>query len=340
MSVLETESFLDFEQLLAAPEALFATSPYQANSHQPTMGAADWATDERFLDELIMATSSPVSEVAMSPAFTDVNDINSPLFSGLLQDSPVTSISSNFSSPQFEVPVQTDMWAGIDDGLMFPSLMSPTKQQGMFQPQMAAQQIINNQIINHQIMPAPAPVEVVAPAVEIAHPLLSGIGPTAASLALNPTVLAAASAATGLDVKYLQQQLQNFAQTQTVQTAPVAVPKAKAADMGAAAAPAERPRTSAGPGRKRKERPTDAAAILAELDMKRQKNTEAARRSRQKRLERLSELETHVKEVEAERDQAKAELEAFREESDAKEGMLMKEMAELRARLALYETAA
>ncbi|KAJ3191849.1 hypothetical protein HK101_007352, partial [Irineochytrium annulatum] len=58
------------------------------------------------------------------------------------------------------------------------------------------------------------------------------------------------------------------------------------------------PKPKAKVGRKRKERPNDSAALLAELDLKRQRNTEAARRSRVRKLAEQEALMQRVKEAE------------------------------------------
>ncbi|KAI8843341.1 hypothetical protein BJ741DRAFT_300849 [Chytriomyces cf. hyalinus JEL632] len=60
------------------------------------------------------------------------------------------------------------------------------------------------------------------------------------------------------------------------------------AAASAALAEEERPKSKA--GRKRKERPNDPDELIKELDMKRQRNTESARRSRVKRMAELDEL--------------------------------------------------
>ncbi|KAJ3317291.1 hypothetical protein HDU76_001242 [Blyttiomyces sp. JEL0837] len=61
-------------------------------------------------------------------------------------------------------------------------------------------------------------------------------------------------------------------------------------------------------GRKRKERPNDPEALVRELDIKRQKNTEAARRSRLRKLAELDELQTGLATAEAERDEAQEKV--------------------------------
>ncbi|KAJ3280553.1 hypothetical protein HK104_000587 [Borealophlyctis nickersoniae] len=55
-------------------------------------------------------------------------------------------------------------------------------------------------------------------------------------------------------------------------------------------------------GRKRKPRPTDPAVILAELTAKRAKNTEAARRSRLRKVIKMETMEAQIRELEDERD--------------------------------------
>jgi hypothetical protein len=57
-------------------------------------------------------------------------------------------------------------------------------------------------------------------------------------------------------------------------------------------------------GRKRKERSADPAVLLAELDHKRQKNTEAARRSRVRKMAELDTLNHSIESLTSERDDA------------------------------------
>ncbi|KAI8800568.1 hypothetical protein BJ742DRAFT_69410 [Cladochytrium replicatum] len=61
-------------------------------------------------------------------------------------------------------------------------------------------------------------------------------------------------------------------------------------------------------GRKKKIRPTDPEIIAAELARKRLKNTEAARRSRQKRMQKVDSLEERLKILEEERDSFEAKV--------------------------------
>ncbi|KAI8833117.1 hypothetical protein BJ741DRAFT_612919 [Chytriomyces cf. hyalinus JEL632] len=70
-------------------------------------------------------------------------------------------------------------------------------------------------------------------------------------------------------------------------TATVPAP-ASASEAGSPSVTEEKPKSKA--GRKRKERPNDPDEIIKELDMKRQRNTESARRSRVKRMAELDEL--------------------------------------------------
>ncbi|KAJ3262987.1 hypothetical protein HDU77_011485 [Chytriomyces hyalinus] len=70
-------------------------------------------------------------------------------------------------------------------------------------------------------------------------------------------------------------------------TAAVSAP-ASASDVASPSVTEEKPKSKA--GRKRKERPNDPDEIIKELDLKRQRNTESARRSRVKRMAELDEL--------------------------------------------------
>ncbi|KAJ3264813.1 hypothetical protein HDU77_007485 [Chytriomyces hyalinus] len=65
-----------------------------------------------------------------------------------------------------------------------------------------------------------------------------------------------------------------------------------AATSAAAMPEEEKPKSKA--GRKRKERPNDPDELIKELDMKRQRNTESARRSRVKRMAELDELHRNL----------------------------------------------
>ncbi|KAJ3241544.1 hypothetical protein HDU81_000083 [Chytriomyces hyalinus] len=72
-------------------------------------------------------------------------------------------------------------------------------------------------------------------------------------------------------------------------TATVSAPAPASSDVVASPSVVEeKPKSKA--GRKRKERPNDPEEIIKELDMKRQRNTESARRSRVKRMAELDEL--------------------------------------------------
>jgi hypothetical protein len=75
-------------------------------------------------------------------------------------------------------------------------------------------------------------------------------------------------------------------------------------------------------GRKRKERPADPEALLAELDLKRQRNTESARRSRVRRLEELEELKHSIAQAEKEKDDARKRLEEMQKELERAKAML------------------
>lgn len=66
-------------------------------------------------------------------------------------------------------------------------------------------------------------------------------------------------------------------------------------------------------GRKRKPRPTDPAIIAAEALAKRQKNTEAARRSRLRKMMKMESMEEELKKVVAERDALKEKVKALEE---------------------------
>ncbi|ORY51885.1 hypothetical protein BCR33DRAFT_712086 [Rhizoclosmatium globosum] len=61
-----------------------------------------------------------------------------------------------------------------------------------------------------------------------------------------------------------------------------------------AAAPSSEEKPKSKAGRKRKERPNDPIQLLQELDLKRQRNTESARRSRVKRMAELDQLHCNL----------------------------------------------
>ncbi|KAJ3284599.1 hypothetical protein HK104_009862 [Borealophlyctis nickersoniae] len=134
------------------------------------------------------------------------------------------------------------------------------------------------------------------------------IAPAVSLPLLSTQMMATAAASAGTQTQQqLQQQLQALVNMHAKQMNNGPVVKASI----------EAPMPSYAVGRKRKEPPTDAAALMAEIDFKRQKNTEAARRSRARKVERLAFLEKEVKKVGAERDAMAAkvaELEAGRGE--------------------------
>lgn len=72
------------------------------------------------------------------------------------------------------------------------------------------------------------------------------------------------------------------------------------------------PREKGRPGRKPKPRPTDPSEIQRELQEKRRKNTEAARRSRVKRTQRYDEMEVQLDELTKENEDLKQELALLR----------------------------
>lgn len=67
-------------------------------------------------------------------------------------------------------------------------------------------------------------------------------------------------------------------------------------------------------GRRRKPRPTDPAVIAAEAEAKRQKNTEAARRSRLRKMMKMESMEDQLKKVTEERDALRERVKALEEE--------------------------
>ncbi|KAJ3041518.1 hypothetical protein HDV00_009314 [Rhizophlyctis rosea] len=88
-------------------------------------------------------------------------------------------------------------------------------------------------------------------------------------------------------------------------------------------------------GRKRKDPPMDAATILAEMEMKRQKNTEAARRSRARKMERLDTLEVQCKELIKERDDWKKKVEQMEREREEREAQFAEEIRKLKGALGM-----
>ncbi|KAJ3056572.1 hypothetical protein HK097_005969 [Rhizophlyctis rosea] len=64
------------------------------------------------------------------------------------------------------------------------------------------------------------------------------------------------------------------------------------------------------PGRKRKPRPTDPEVIMQEVAAKRAKNTEAARRSRMRKVMRMESLEDRIRELEEENEALRMRLES------------------------------
>ncbi|KAI8822100.1 uncharacterized protein EV422DRAFT_416968 [Fimicolochytrium jonesii] len=265
--------------------------------------------------DLLMG-SGVADATATSPALFDVDAFLTPELTGLdvfpdgsafgtfsgIQESPAAS--SVFSSPAFDIPMQDFAMGSFDDALLFPDL-------GVMEPS-----------LDQSFTPLGPTNTHTVPITATAQP--------ASALTFDPTILAAAAAASGLNVEALQKSLQAFAESQScVKTATTVTPVAN---------PSSEPRTQYPPsGRKRKEYPLDAELLLAELDSKRQKNTEAARKSRQKKQDRLNELEVMVKQLSAERDGLKAELVAEREARASREVDQLREVAELRKRLDAYE---
>ncbi|KAJ3170090.1 hypothetical protein HDU87_008865 [Geranomyces variabilis] len=352
---------LDLDQFLGVTQAdldLYAT-PFDAAI--AAQDATAWIPDNEMLDQLELLTA-PSESAAASPAFSTIHDpymfspssqacdadaffnATSPMTSagdfGVVaspataqyQDSPM-ALSIVESPPQFGVPVQAadQGWGFTEEGALFPALYSPSA------PAKPAVAIRAKSPVQQQATARPpsaaASVKPIAPMPSSLLPLLNTIGPTAAQLALSPAALAAASAATGVDVKQLQQQLQAFAAMQARQaTAGAAAKPSSPTEVAAAATATSAP---AATNRKRKERPVDADALFAELDMKRQKNTEAARRSRQKKQERMAELEAQVRQLESERDSLKAE----KEEGAVREMNYLAIISAMQQKLCVYEGA-
>ncbi|KAJ3279329.1 hypothetical protein HK104_001553 [Borealophlyctis nickersoniae] len=112
---------------------------------------------------------------------------------------------------------------------------------------------------------------------------------------------------TNMQAQHIQQQLQALATMQAKQLNNGPIVRASI----------QTPMPPYAVGRKRKEPPPDAEALLAEINLKRQKNTEAARRSRARKMERLETLEKEVKQIAQERDDLAvkvAQLEAQRDQ--------------------------
>lgn len=326
-----------------------------------------WLSDDKLFDELL--TGSPaVTAPAHSPPFADIHATpalfpesgtgtayegffselpkeavdaanfmaTSPVgLPVLTQPSPVSTV--HLPSPEFAAPLDSfgadNTWASPDVTVenLFPKLM-PAVEQIRGAIQIPAESPVVKPVAQPEALkpkvasPVTAPlVPAIAPLSAALLPLLGNIGSTAANLALNPTALAAAAAATGVQVQQLQQQLQALANMQARQTPTLVKSTVELTP----------PYTV---GRKRKERPTDAAAILAELDMKRQKNTEAARRSRAKKMEKMAELEDQVKSLTAERDELKVKVSEM-EEKDKVMVQQMSEIRRLREKLRMYEGA-
>ncbi|KAJ1551319.1 hypothetical protein HK405_014747 [Cladochytrium tenue] len=82
-------------------------------------------------------------------------------------------------------------------------------------------------------------------------------------------------------------------------------------------------------GRKRKERPDDPEVIQREMDRKRERNTEAARRSRQRRLAELDLLKQEAIDAQAERDLAMARAKELEEELEKARMLLLVANAQL-----------
>ncbi|KAJ3162119.1 hypothetical protein HDU86_005817 [Geranomyces michiganensis] len=295
--------------LLATPsESSVMPSPAFSTDHDPSMFSPMTQTADISDDAFFRAMTSPLDSVIMGDFPGSAQDQQ-------YQESPMVALSVMESPPQFDVAAvkgDDQGWGLTDEGALFPALYSSPPSQArranVITPVVPAQAPVAVQAKpspRPRARPAAVAPKPIAPMPSSLLPLLNAIGPTAAQLALSPAALAAASAATGVDVKHLQQQLQAFAAMQARQTpSSLATPASNAA--AAVAPPASTP-VPAATSRKRKERPLDADALYAELDMKRQKNTEAARRSRQKKQERMAELEAQVSQLESERDTLKAE---------------------------------
>ncbi|KAJ3004012.1 hypothetical protein HKX48_001453 [Thoreauomyces humboldtii] len=344
----------DLDQFLGPAAATAQLSPYQDGAMFPASPAASdaalWSPDDQLFAQMMAATPLTAEHDAF-PASVDVTGLDA-FFAGsdfggecfdevsVLQDletaalmgnaSPSTSTAN--SSPQFETMLQPDQaWATSADTLLFPDLFSPH----------SAPRPVANKVELAKRKPAVVKSRsprLIAPAVKpqtvvplpANFPLLATIGPTAASLALNPAALAAASAATGVEVQALQQQLQAFATMQARQApAPVVAPVPAPVVAPAAAAPA-----LVAPGRKRKVRHADVEAVYAELDAKRQRNTEAARRSRERKANVTKELEVKVADLEDERDVLGVQVQQL----TAERVEFLAEIAALQQRLALYES--
>ncbi|KAI9103006.1 hypothetical protein DFS34DRAFT_607171 [Phlyctochytrium arcticum] len=272
------------------------------------------AEDQLFAEMMASPYSSAPSSVASSPTqvdnvFTFQDVLNLPALT------PETFVSDTFSSPEFaslSTFEQPAVWGSPAESVtaMFPKLSPRTSPVPSTKP------------ISPVVSPSkPALAPAIDPLSAVLMPFGSNIGATAASLANNAAAVAAAASAAGVPVHQLQQQLQSIANMHARQT-PTLVKTTVELDP---------PYTV---GRKRKERSTDAAAILAELDSKRQKNTEAARRSRAKRMERMTELEDMVKALQRERDEQKQkilEMETKQQQQALKEAELQSQIAQLQA---------
>ncbi|KAJ3031441.1 UNVERIFIED_CONTAM: hypothetical protein HDU68_004131 [Siphonaria sp. JEL0065] len=82
----------------------------------------------------------------------------------------------------------------------------------------------------------------------------------------------------------------------------------------------EKPKSKA--GRKRKERPNDPVQLLQELDLKRQRNTESARRSRVKRMAELDQLHQDLQNAREGEKSALEQVKALQAELDRAKKLL------------------
>ncbi|KND04820.1 uncharacterized protein SPPG_00523 [Spizellomyces punctatus DAOM BR117] len=369
MSPAMTEATIfDFDQLLGGTPivpGLSTASPQSTDSPEfdgrdlfgdlpsscsPTN---DWLLDDQALDQLLAESASSTPLVG-SPASTGLEDMpladlfgDEKLFMDLpvqqpvaicpspIPSAPVSPASTvDVSSPEFALSGMFESnqgWAvpnnaGND---LFPKL-TPTWEQGRtaaVKPPVPAKGIEPvKPLAAKPVVSASPQAPAIAPLSAALLPLLGNIGQVAATLAVNPSGLAAAAAA-GVQVQQLQQHLQALAAMQSRQTPTVVK----------ASVDLTPPYTV---GRKRKERSSDPSEIIAEMDMKRQKNTEAARRSRARKLERMADLESQVKVLEQERDDLKAkvvDLESTKDRYAAREVEYLAQIIQLQQRLKVYE---
>ncbi|TPX56430.1 hypothetical protein SpCBS45565_g08421 [Spizellomyces sp. 'palustris'] len=305
------------EQLLAesAPSTPLVGSP--ASTGLEDMPLADLFGDEKLFMDLpvqqpVAICPSPIPSAPVSPASTD--DVSSPEFalSGMFESNMDWAVPNNAVNDLF--PKLTPTWEqGRTAAVVPPATVKGIEPVKPF----AAKRVVS-------ASPSQAPA--IAPLSAVLLPLLGNIGQVAATLAINPSGLAAAAAA-GVQVQQLQQHLQALAAIQSRQTPTVVK----------ASVDLTPPYTV---GRKRKERSSDPTEIIAEMDMKRQKNTEAARRSRARKFERMAELEGQVKVLEQERDDLKAkvvDLESTKDRCAAREVEYLAQIIQLQQRLKVYE---